>query len=128
MAEIKMVSCGNCGYEWQQGRDGNHQCSEHMVRTIKRQAAEIERLQHQADQADQIDVRSIVDALSWLGVSTPEGGTEAAAARLGRLVNDLSAAVLRHKIDHRSKCKEIERLRVGAAAAKLGAPHEGRMR
>lgn len=44
MAEIKMVSCGNCGYEWQQGTDGSHQCSEHMVRTIKRQAVEIERL------------------------------------------------------------------------------------
>lgn len=71
-----------------------------MVAHIDAQAAEIERLQHQADQADQIDVRGIVDALSWMGVSTPEGGTEAAAARLGRLVNYLSAAVLRHKIDH----------------------------
>lgn len=36
MAEIKMVSCCTCGYEWQQGRDGSHQCSEHMAKTIER--------------------------------------------------------------------------------------------
>lgn len=44
MAEIKMVSCCTCGYEWQQGRDGGHHCSTHMEKTIERQAAEIERL------------------------------------------------------------------------------------
>lgn len=56
-----------------------------------------------AEQADLIDIPHLVEALVWFGVSTPEGGTEAAAARLGRLVNDLSAAVLRHKTDHQQR-------------------------
>lgn len=98
-----------------------------LLAEVKRQAEEIERLQHQADQADQIDVRSIVDALSWLGVSTPEGGTEAAAARLGRLVNYLSSAVLRHKLDHRNKCEEIERLRADADRLDWMSTYEARI-
>ena len=96
--------------------------ADELLAEVKRQAVQIERLQHQADQADQIAVSGIVDALSWLGVRTPEGGTEAAAARLGRLVNDLSAAVLRHKMDHRNKCEEIERLK--ADLSRERAAHE----
>lgn len=87
-----------------------------LLAEVIRLRAEVERQEHQASQADQIDVRGIVDALSWMGVSTPEGGTEAAAARLGRLVNDLSAAVLRHKMDHRDKNAEIEKLRAALDA------------
>ena len=44
MAEINMVSCCTCGYEWRQGQDGSHSCAWHMAKTIERQAAEIERL------------------------------------------------------------------------------------
>lgn len=44
MAEIKMASCCTCGYEWRQGQDGSHSCTQHMQRTIEQLAAEIERL------------------------------------------------------------------------------------
>ena len=64
---------------------------------IARMRTEIGRLEHPAAQADQINVRRVADALSWMGYSTPEGGTEAAASHLGRLVNDLATAVLKHK-------------------------------
>lgn len=64
---------------------------------IEQMRTELGRLEHPAAQADQVDVRRVMDALSWMGYCTPEGGTEAAAAHLGRLVNDLATAVLKHK-------------------------------
>lgn len=66
-----------------------------------------------AEQADLIDVPHLIEALTWLGVSTPEGGTEAAAARLGHLVNYLIRQVLQGKAEHRQRA-EAARTQHGA--------------
>lgn len=78
-----------------------------------------------AEQADLIDVPHLIEALTWLGVSTPEGGTEAAAARLGHLVNYLTQRVLQGKVEHQQRA-EAARAQHGAGQPVGHSPAERR--
>lgn len=49
--------------------------------------------EHLAEQAEVIDVEGLVTCLTHLGIASPEGGLEAAAAQLGSITNHLIAGV-----------------------------------
>ena len=72
-----------------------------------------------AEQAGLIDVPLLVEALSWLGVSTPEG-PEVAAARVGHLTNYLIRQVLHGKDQHRQRASEARSMEAQRGAGQQG--------